>query len=182
MSISAEPRASNSNPLNQPSVNPVLRPVVISDPPTRGGLFFCSMPGRYTPLDEFINAAAAAEIEHVVCLVSDEEIAEKSPDYLAAMGRHQVPGKLWRLDIPDYGIPNDAAELERMLELVRERLDHDESVVIHCAGGRGRTGMVAALLLVRMGMNLDGALTAVLKSGSAPDTREQMDFLVARCK
>lgn len=41
------------------------------------------MPGRFEALETFIEEIAEAEIGHILCLVSDQEIAEKSADYLA---------------------------------------------------------------------------------------------------
>ena len=138
------------------------------------------MPGRFEPLEVFLQEIAGAEIGHVMCLVSDEEIARKSPDYLAAIQLDQLAAKLWRLEIPDYGMPENVGELRQMLDLIRDRLDDGESVVIHCAAGHGRTGMVSTLLLVRMGMSLDQAVETISLAGSAPDTKEQRQFLQAQ--
>jgi protein-tyrosine phosphatase len=157
----------------------MLRPVPLPELPAIGTIYLCSMPGRYKPLGKFIAAAEERSIRHVVCLVSDEEIAKKSPEYLSALRERRVPGELWHLPIPDYGIPEDAEELDRLLEKIRTCLVHGESVVIHCAGGHGRTGMVAILLLARMGVELDEAIRRVDSAGSGPDTEAQWQFLTA---
>lgn len=145
--------------------------------PTLGKLYLCSMPGRREPLDDFIAAATENKVQHIVCLVSDEEMAEKSPTYLAAIREKQIPGELWRFPIPDYGIPKDTEALDRLLDTIRGLLERGESVVIHCAGGHGRTGMVAILLLARMGVELGEAISRVRSAGSGPDTEEQRRFL-----
>jgi protein-tyrosine phosphatase len=95
------------------------------------------MPGRYEPPGKFIAAAEERGIRHVVCLVSDEEIAKKSPEYLSALRERRVPGVLWHLPIPDYGIPEDAEELDRLLEKIRTYLVHGESFVIPFCRGNG---------------------------------------------
>ena len=105
--------------------------------------------------------------------------AHKSPDHLVATRSSELPARIWRFEIPDYGIPDDVAGLDRMLDLIRERLDENESIVIHCAAGHGRTGMVATLLLARIGMQLEDA-GAIGRAGSAPDMPAQRGFLSTR--
>lgn len=155
----------------------MLRPVALPKELTRGKLYLCSMPGRFEALEIFIQEITEAEVGHVVCLVSDEEIARKSPDYLEAMQRNQLPAKPWRCDIPDYGLPENAAPLIQTLDQIRSLLDNGESIVIHCAAGCGRTGLVSTLLLNRIGLPLNQAIEIIRLAGSAPDTQEQRDFL-----
>jgi protein-tyrosine phosphatase len=138
------------------------------------------MPGRFEPLETFLEAITTANVSKVLCLVADGEIAGKSPDYLAMIRRGEFPVKLWRFDIPDYGMPENVDDLDLMLDRIRECLEQGESVVIHCAAGHGRTGLVATLLLVRMGLPLDMATETIGLAGSAPDTVEQQKFLEQR--
>jgi len=146
----------------------------------KGKLFLSSMPGRFELLEVFFREIKDAGVTHVVCLVSDEEIAKKSPGYLATIQGNGFPATLWRSNIPDYGMPGNIQALELMLDRIRERLDAGESVVIHCAAGHGRTGMVAILLLMRMGLRLEEAAGIIRQAGSAPDTPDQWAFLRSR--
>ena len=155
----------------------MLRTVSLPAGITRGGLYLCAMPGRREPLDVFFEAIAAAGIGRILCLVSDREIGEKSPEYLAAIEQKRLPVELLRCDVPDYGLPEDSEDLERALDCIQKHLSHGESVVIHCAAGHGRTGMVAILLLTRMGLPLEVATEVIRRAGSAPDTQEQLDYL-----
>jgi len=50
-------------------------------------------------------------------------------------------------------------------------------VLIHCAGGIGRTGMVATLLLVHLGYPVMESLYIIKNAGSSAETDEQKDFL-----
>lgn len=163
-------------PITPPALS-MLRSVSLPDGFTRGNLFLCSMPGRFECLEVFLQAIADSKIGHVLCLVSDEEIARKSPDYLEAIRQDRIPAKLWRHDITDYGIPKDPEGLGRTLDLVSSRLVDGESVVIHCAAGHGRTGVASTMLLARMGMPLDQAVDTIRRAGSGPDTPEQRRFL-----
>ena len=104
----------------------------------------------------------------------------KSPDYMAMIHRNEFPVELWRFDIPDYGMPTNVDDLDQMLDCLLERMHLGESLVIHCAAGHGRTGMVATLLLARMGLPLGDAIERIRRAGSAPDTMEQRGFLGKR--
>lgn len=158
----------------------MLRTLPLPENFTHGNIYLSSMPGRFEPLREFVAEIQEANVAHIVCLVSDEEIGRKSPEYLMAIQSEEVPAKIWRFEISDYGIPDDVDGLDRMLDLIRERLDHDESIVIHCAAGHGRTGVVSTLLLARMGLPLADAVAAIGHAGSAPDTPAQREFLKKR--
>lgn len=155
----------------------MLRTVSLPKELTRGNLHLCSMPGRFEALNVFLKEIVDAGVDHVVCLVSDEEVTQKSPDYLAAIRRDEIPAKLWRFEIRDYGLPTNPDELDQLLDLIRTRLDDGESVAIHCAAGHGRTGMVSIRLLTRMGLPLAQATDIIKRAGSGPDTQSQRDFL-----
>lgn len=160
----------------------MLRTVSLPKELTRGNLYLCAMPGRFEILNIFLQEIAEAGVGHVMCLVSDEEIARKSPDYLAAIQRNEMPGTLWRFEITDYGLPSNPDELDQTLGLIRNQLDSGESVVIHCAAGHGRTGMVSILLLAYMGIPLEQAIETIRLAGSAPDTQTQWDFIRQRAR
>ena len=155
----------------------MLRIVPIPNSLTRGSLYLCSMPGRFEPMEIFLQEIAAAAVGNVICLVSNEEIARKSPDYLAAIQREEIPATLVRFEITDYGLPASVEEFDQTLDLIRGKLDDGESVVIHCAAGKGRTGMTSIRLLSRMGMPLEQAIETIRLAGSSPDTQAQRDFL-----
>lgn len=155
----------------------ILRAVALPEKLTPGKLYLSSMPGRNEPLKQFLQEITAAGVGHILCLVSDEEIAEKSPRYLAAIRKNEIPASLSRFAISDFGVPKDAPGLKTLLGQIREKLNKGESVVIHCAAGCGRTGMVAILLLMMMGLPPARARALVERAGSGPETEEQWEFL-----
>jgi protein-tyrosine phosphatase len=57
------------------------------------------------------------------------------------------------LPIPDYGVPSAPEEenYRPLIEDVTGRLEEGQTVVIHCRGGLGRSGLVAASVLVALG-------------------------------
>jgi protein-tyrosine phosphatase len=93
---------------------------------------------------------------------------------------------LIRLPIQDKGIASDEDVLELVEEIV-QRFKKGENIFIHCRGGHGRTGVVAALLLGRLyGLSAYESLELVQKYHdtridvqekpgvySSPETHEQ---------
>ncbi len=89
--------------------------------------------------------------------------------------------EILRFAIPDMGAPSDA-EIREFASFIREvvsRLQAGKNVVVHCRGGLGRTGLVAACVLVALGNHdADGAIRAVRKARRGTvQTGEQVEFV-----
>jgi protein-tyrosine phosphatase len=87
---------------------------------------------------------------------------------------------LVRLPIPDMGVPGDDWERgwARTGPRLRDILRRGGRVCIHCMGGRGRTGLVAARILIEFGMHPDRAIAAVRRARpGAIETQEQERYL-----
>ena len=73
------------------------------------------------------------------------------------LGHHYIESGFWwrHLPITDMGVPD--AEFEEMWAVegkqIKASLVAGERVILHCLAGLGRTGMIAARLLVDMGMS-----------------------------
>lgn len=89
-----------------------------------------------------------------------------------------------RLPIEDHGVPGDA-ELASLEALIAERLRAGTGVYLHCWGGRGRTGVVAGVALLRLGCASPTTLQAAIDAlratcpGPSPETPEQEAFAAA---
>ncbi len=73
-------------------------------------------------------------------------------------------GIAWRhLPIADYSVPTDEFEREWQREgpEIRAMLRNGEDVLVHCKGGLGRAGMMAARLLVELGVEPEEAIKQV---------------------
>lgn len=83
------------------------------------------------------------------------------PEFETVLGASNLP---WRiLSIPDGGVPGPAfdAGWQSVGSEARRCLKGGRLVVIHCRAGLGRTGMIAALLLIELGILPSDAVTTV---------------------
>jgi len=136
---------------------------------TNGNLYLHSMPGRYEPLKSCFEVIEQLGISQIICLAPNEEIEKKSPDYATAIAEDRIPAKRICFPVPDYGIPEDIEGFYALALEVAKRLKSGENLLVHCAGGIGRTGMFAGCVLKALGLPQD----ALEESGSGPEDEEQ---------
>lgn len=99
--------------------------------------------------------------EILVSLIEDHEFAKVG---IADIG-HMMPPQIMHLRLPiaDAGIPDAVWEGSWRQEggIIRSVLRRGGKVCIHCMGGLGRTGLVAARLLVEFGVHPEEAMREV---------------------
>jgi protein-tyrosine phosphatase len=125
------------------------------------------------PTDE-IASWRGAGISTVLSLLMPDE--EKYLD-LAGETREVARGgmKFLSLPIPDRQIPQTESQIAGTLEPLDADLFAGKNVVIHCRQGVGRSGLLAACLLVTKGIG-SGAAVDVLSAARGvpiPETPEQ---------
>jgi protein-tyrosine phosphatase len=81
--------------------------------------------------------------------------------------------------IPDREVPRSEAQLAEVLERLARDLSTGKNVLVHCRQGIGRSGLVAACLLVKKGMSPGGAVESVsaVRGVPVPETAEQRDWI-----
>jgi protein-tyrosine phosphatase len=81
--------------------------------------------------------------------------------------------------IPDRQIPRSEAKWAEVLERIAGALSAGKNVLVHCRQGIGRSGLVAACLLVKKGMSPGAAIESVsaARGVSIPETAEQRDWI-----
>lgn len=136
----------------------------------RIGITFC--PGKHDPgavtgawardLGLDLDAIAAWGARLVLTLVEPAELIALRVPQLGHEVRRR--GLLWRhLPIADFNVPCQEFEREwgRQGQEIRGLLRDGGDVVVHCKGGLGRAGMIAARLLVELGMDPEQAIRDV---------------------
>jgi len=109
-----------------------------------------------------LDAISAWGAKLVLTLVEPAELtALKVPQLGHEIKRRGIE---WRhLPIADYSVPTKKFEEEWATQgsEIREILRNGDDVLVHCKGGLGRAGMIAARLLVELGMDPEEAIHSV---------------------
>jgi len=167
-----------------------LRIDAVEIPRARGRLGLCACPGGPRPGAERVapQALLARDLvalrdfgaAGVVSLVEEQELIALGIETLPLALRRE--GLWWRhLPIRDMGVPD--ADFERRWSVegpcIHAALARGEHVVLHCWAGLGRTGTIAARLLVEAGMDPDAAMLRVrhARPGSI-QTRAQSRYVL----
>ncbi len=144
----------------------------------RLGLTIC--PGRRDhnrELSADLDAICQTGAGHVLSLLTSREMEWAGVEDIAERAREA--GLVYRREpIVDQGVPT----LETMRELVTwvcERMDSGDDVVLHCMGGLGRSGTVAACVLTHLGMGAEDAISAVrdARGPRAVESADQVRFV-----
>lgn len=145
----------------------MFRPVTLPEG-VSGRLFLHSMPGRFESFQEARQQMAGSGIARIVCLSPFFEVERKAPEYAKALEQGSLPCALERFPVCDYGVPDDWEGFWLLVQRVAEVLRAGEHVLVHCAGGIGRTGMFAICVLMALGLRHDKAARTVHEAGSRP--------------
>ena len=131
------------------------------------------MPGRFEGWSAFEAQAQRAGLALVVCLTPRSELAELSPTYHHAVSQGSMPFRWMHVPMPNFGVPQDAAQFRRDVQEIAQALRQGDAVFLHCAAGIGRTGSTAACVLKALGVDTQQALQRVLDAGSNPQNAQQ---------
>lgn len=156
----------------------------------RLGLTFC--PGKKGPsvfglpwnrdLKADLDQIAAWGAATVVTLLEDHEFEALSVGNLGE--KVQTRGLEWyHFPIPDVSVPSPEAmkHWPRLSAHLHSLLDDGGDVLVHCRGGRGRAGTVAALLLVERGWSAADAIAEIRRvRQGAIETHEQESCILSQ--
>ena len=80
--------------------------------------------------------------------------------------------------IPDRGVPTSLPEAKKLVDELVARLAAGKAVAIHCRVGIGRSGLITACVLVRLGMPFDNVFEVLGRARGlpVPDTTEQVHW------
>jgi len=129
--------------------------------------------------DEF-SGIANEGINQIVSLLENHEAYE-----VGLQNEKQLAEKnsmeFLSFPIPDRGLPSSIGEFRDLTKHLYHQIAGGKNTVIHCRAGIGRTGLVAAGVLLQCGFEPDEAFKHVsAKRGvQVPDTEEQCQWLIS---
>ena len=122
-------------------------------------------------------------IQTIASLLELSEEAE-----LELSGERQIAEELGlafvSFPISDRGIPRRLTEFQHFVRSLAEEVRAGRGVAIHCRAGIGRSGIVAAAVLVSLGHDSAEVFRLISKARgvNVPDTPEQIEWFKQNCR
>lgn len=146
--------------------------------PRQGKLALASRPRGGDRLGDEMAAWHRAGIDTVLSLLTADE--ERDLDLKREANEVKTHGmKFVSLPIPDRQVPNSESEVSAVVDRIDADLTTGKNVVVHCRQGIGRTGLVAACLLVAKGLTSERAVKTLsaARGIEVPETAEQRRWI-----
>jgi len=146
--------------------------------PWRGRLAIATRPRGGDWLEDEAAALRRAGIDTVVSLLESDEAEQ------LGLSREQAAatknGIHFRsFPIPDRGVPSSTQKALSLMADIANALDDGKNVAVHCRQGIGRSGLIAAGVLMTTGMNPTRAAQTVTSARglAVPETPAQRQWL-----
>lgn len=135
----------------------------LSIPDLPGTLLFTPCPGtRDTSLDAALTTLQQAGASAIITLMPHSELTRDGVEEIAE--RCRVLDLAWfHLPVADEQVPLEDFEQAwpAASQQILDRLQAGQALAIHCKGGSGRTGLIAARLLIAAGLPPSEAIALV---------------------
>jgi protein-tyrosine phosphatase len=153
-----------------------------------GKIILTCFPGRHTKEQSFNSQLFLDELKNfsqlncssVVSLVEDIEFEKMYDKKLFVREIYKNNLNWFHLPIEDLKSPNHKFidKWQTTKPLLKNDLIDGKNIVIHCMGGKGRSGTIAAILLIEFGHLHKDVIEIVRdKRKGAIETKEQEDFI-----
>jgi protein-tyrosine phosphatase len=128
-------------------------------------------------LEDEIRSIRAQRIEVLVSLLTPDETAELELEQEAPCCA-SAGIEFLSLPIEDRSVPTDERAANVLIERLASDLQHGKAVGIHCRAGIGRSALVAACVLARLGTNTNDGFRLIgqARGCTVPDTQEQAEW------
>ena len=129
-------------------------------------------------LEDEIHAWSQSGVDVVVSLLTPDETKDldltEEPQLCRAFNISFIS-----FPIEDRMVPSSRDDALNLVSVIERLLVEGNSIVIHCRGGIGRSGLVAASLLVYAGIEPEEAIrrVSVARGLSVPETAEQVRWV-----
>jgi protein-tyrosine phosphatase len=146
--------------------------------PWRGKLALAARPRGGDWLQDELASWKLAGVDIVVSLLTPDEEHELQ---LQDEGRDAKAQGMTFLSLPirDRQVPDSESTLNSTLQLMDEALSSGKNVLVHCRQGIGRTGLIAASLLINKGWEPEAAVESLsaIRGVAIPETPEQRRWI-----
>jgi protein-tyrosine phosphatase len=150
----------------------------INNTPWQGRLGISSRPRGGDWLEDEILSWRDQGVDEVVSLLEPEEVEQLNlKDESRLVRRERL--KFRSFPIPDRNIPQSRDSARSLISNLSDALQKGKRVLIHCRQGVGRSGMIAAAVLMDGGVEMHGAIGLVREARGVevPETPEQFEWL-----
>jgi protein-tyrosine phosphatase len=129
-------------------------------------------------LDDEINGWRKAGLDVVVSLLEKDEAAQFELDHEGDVAESKGV-RFVSFPIPDRGVPASTREALSLFSTISAALEAGKNVAVHCRQGIGRSGLIAAGVLLTSGMGVDKALELVgaARGEVVPETQAQLQWI-----
>ena len=144
----------------------------------RGSLAVMARPGVTEPLQDTFDALAKLDIGVIVSLLEDSEALELGlAEERAACENAGI--EFLSFPIKDRGLPRDAEAVAHFSKLAHFRIRDGCGLVFHCRAAIGRSGMMAASVLLHDGRTVREAFAQIsaARGLTVPDTPGQLEWV-----
>lgn len=147
--------------------------------PTVGSIGMTSRPRGGDWLDDEIRDLHLADVKALVCLLEPDEVFELELNQEKELCKKRGL-EFIHFPIRDRGIPEDPVLFNRLVEHLQNLLKEGAKIVIHCRMGIGRTSILTACLLIRLGLKHENIFDAISEKRTlkVPDTLEQEQWVM----
>ncbi|MGH9631232.1 MAG: dual specificity protein phosphatase family protein [Bryobacteraceae bacterium] len=129
-------------------------------------------------LEDEVDGWRQAGLDIVVSLLDGDEATQfelgQEREVAASKGVQFIS-----FPIPDRGVPGSTRDALSLLTNLSTALEEGKTVAVHCRQGIGRSGLIAASLLVVSGMGAEKAIDEVsaARGQNVPETFEQLQWI-----
>ena len=155
----------------------------------KGKIFLTCFPGRNRGKISFkedifleeLNIFSSQNSSTIVTLVEDKEIEKLCDKKNFVLTIYSKNLKWMHMPIEDLKAPDRQfnEKWQTIKVLLKNDLIEGKNIVVHCMGGKGRSGTIAAILLIEFGEDNKKAIEVVRKKRTgAIETKEQEEFIL----
>jgi protein-tyrosine phosphatase len=143
-----------------------------------GRLAIMPMPRGGEWLEDEMQSLKKQGVDVLISMLTNEEMQELALDAEARLA--DMAGiQFCRLPMEDRSVPSDSKDMITIADRIRAQLTSGIGVAVHCRAGVGRSTLLLACVLMKMGLSAVEALRliATTRGCPVPDTIDQREWI-----